>query len=207
MSQEVLDSFSTLKAIPQGYHIGNVVHANRDKLKKDGRGGTVERYRDLPRAVKNVARLARHARRKGNFLPFLIHEKGKNEVLGLATIVLNQTVIHPNLGAIRGDDLDYWADTSLLSQARQDDLHKAVAREIVSRCAKPSALFRRHLFTTVVEGQQFLPLGLIEPAAGAGFIMDPVGEPAVLTMPGQKEDTFGVTRNPATVQVYTGRIV
>lgn len=208
-----LERFSRVKALKQGGEIHDLVRYQRDWL-EDVRPDTVQRYRDLPHAIRNVARLAATE----GIDAYIIRGKKHRMARGLATVVADQTVIHPDpeIGVVKGDDLDYW-----LRSYESNDFHAAVARSLVYASAKPHLGFidngpdnigmgalldkqgYHRAFATVPADQgDHLPLGLMGRQVASPPHMYARGEPAALSMPEGQEDRFGVTRGGAVVQLY-----
>ena len=126
-----LEQFSILKSPKQGFDIHRLVNEQRTWL-ETRQPTTVERYHDLPHAIKNVASLATHE----GLQAYIVRQQKHSVARGLATMIFDRGVIHPVEGRRYGTDLDYWLDES----ARGDeDLHDSVARGLM-RASKARAI-------------------------------------------------------------------
>lgn len=174
-----LERFSLWKAPSQGNRVKNLVEQNKDWL-LGTYPGTVDRYRDYPHAVKNVARIAVNSQMDG----YIVRHKNGHEI-GLATTISGQTLVHPEKGEVTGTDLDYWLDPFL----DDESLHLQTAVELVRVIDTENSIATIH------------PLRKFEPV-GLGYIMTEVGNPAALATP-TGEDPFGVTKDGTVVQLYS----
>jgi hypothetical protein len=203
-----LERFSIFKAPIQGPLLHDLVAQESDWL-KEVFPGTVQRYRNKLHAAKNVARIAHSEGMRA----FIIKEE--KVARGIATIIFEQTVIHPTEGEFTGNDLDYW-----LASDATTDMHNNVAfklmienghidnarrggylptdpfggRDLSVKLAGPHPIMG-----TIVDNQQHPPIGL-------GYVMSPVGDPAVLRTP-DGTDPYGLTKDGAEVQLYERNII
>lgn len=162
--------------------------------------GAYERYgKSTEKAAGNVGRIAAsealHA--------FIIRWERLDIAHGIATIIFNQTIIHPSLGRITGHDMDYWLGEEADSDPKA---HRDVASRLIMTASNEfvndpgqRALLDLPLFAALRPQQPRFPVGLAK-------IMEPIGEPSVIqTDP--PEDKYGITKGGAPLQLYTrGRI-
>ena len=181
-----LDRFSKFKAPKQGKDIHRLVTEQSDWL-EDAFPETVRRYSEYPDAIKNVARLA-----SSDVLNAYIIRLDR-VARGLATIIFDQTVIHPRRGEVSGNDLDYW-----IAPPASNELHKDIATAVLLENTQLEHR-RRHGCPHSVIGE--IKTGQANPPEGLADIMFPVGDPAVLATP-SGDDPFGVTKGGAQVQLY-----
>lgn len=92
--------------------------------------GTATRFRDPLHAVHNVRRLGRFG---DDYHAYLIRgESNKhNGLLGLATLMTRQTVIHPQMGEVTGTDVDYWTIPRL-----SEETHMAIGEALVAESGR-----------------------------------------------------------------------
>lgn len=195
-----LDNFSLLRAPKQARDIHRLVLDEIDWL-RESFPDTVKRYEDVRKAVKNVARLA-----ISEGINAYIIRKDK-VAKGLATIIFDQTVLHPIAGRVDGNDLDYW-----LAKDADEELHNQTAACLLEENDRVSG--RHHMYTSydpvmgnrpdvqriipvmaaVKVGQPYPPIGLTESLSA-------VGEPSPLKTP-DGGDPFGVTKGGTVLQLY-----
>ncbi|HUD06672.1 MAG TPA: hypothetical protein VMR34_02185 [Candidatus Saccharimonadales bacterium] len=205
-----LEKFSTnnLVAMKQAGEVFGLVNRQGDWLAQ-AQPDTAKRYSSPLRAIMSLHRTATNE----GISAYIIREQKHKAAQGLATVIFNQSIVHPNpdIGIISGDDLDYW-----LTPGESQDLHRAVGDELVYASAKrrfrqnltkssgvASVTGRYMVFATVVEGHPNPPLGLIGDMAGYHPTqLSPAGEPASLGVPEGVEDVFEVARKGAVSQVY-----
>lgn len=194
-----LESFSRLKAPLQARDVCGLIKSERGWLVNIF-PGTVDRYRDYPHAVKNIGRLA-----QSELLHAFILRKDK-VTQGLATIILDQSIVHPEEGPRWGVDLDYWLKKG---SSRID--HEYTADALIQAAIKLEASRRQRdmdygrnasaylssdypMFATMRPGHEASPIGLAD-------YLRPLGEPASLTtLTGA--DPYGVTKVGANLQLY-----
>src|SRR4051812_22337704 len=98
-----LESYSLPKSPKQAVDLHDLVE-NEQQWLGDIFPDTTERYSGLMQAFKSVVRIAMskevHAYiiRPGRYL---------NAAIGVATVIPDQAVLHPDEGRIGGDDIDY----------------------------------------------------------------------------------------------------
>jgi hypothetical protein len=144
----------------------------------------VERYQSIPRSAENIRRIARHRRAPDVPVEAAVVRRGEI-ALGLATIIRNQSIVHPDEGTFDGADIDYW-----LRRGEAAETHQEVARQLLAQAG-------RCALATIIENHP-------NPAVGLPALMDPVGEPAQLTT-GERYDTFEVARPGQVAQLYVNR--
>jgi hypothetical protein len=143
--------------------------------------GTVARYESMLEGAENIQRIAEHRRTLETPVEASIVRQG-NTAIGIATIIHNQQVVHPEEGLFTGHDADYW-----LRRGESPETHEAVARTLLSRTGQT-------VLTAVIQEHP-------NPPAGLQQLMHAVGEPAQLST-GAQEDTYGVARPGQTAQLY-----
>jgi hypothetical protein len=203
-----LEKYSKIKSPKQGYDVSRLVASEKEWLEQD-RPETVRRYRDFQHAVKNVGRLAMYE----DLRPYIIRDRKHGVAKGLATIIFNQVVIHPDpaIGLIKGHNLDYW-----LNQAEDSDFHARVAEELVCATGRPEFVPTKlygsdyngrqydALFTVVQETETNPPIGLM----GCGtqifsdYTLSALGEPGFLSVPEDWVDTYDVAGSGQKSQIY-----
>ena len=156
--------------------------------------GTVERYRDTTHAIANVRRIATAE----GMQAFIIKEH--RVALGVATLIFDQTIVHPDAGEVAGTDLGYW-----VAEDVDDVLHRRIARELMQKneyvmdMRNEGVPVEHHEYTLVTA----VPT-MLEPEhrpRGLEATMQPVGEPASLEVP-SGTDTYGVTFDGLESQLY-----
>ncbi|HSW37239.1 MAG TPA: hypothetical protein VLG37_02615 [Candidatus Saccharimonadales bacterium] len=201
-----LDRVSLPKSPKQAWDVKWLVEVERYWLKKDF-PETVERYRDLPHSLYNLARLATHE----GLRAYIIRRRSDKLAAGMATIICDQIVTHPVGGEIRGNDLDYWLGPdfpmsmhdataeALLAESRKLTLALRGEYCVGAMGAEMDRRFVDHAcFTTVREDQVHYPAGLTRRLGREG-----TERVAVLTTP-YGGDPFGVTKGGVPLQLYHG---
>ncbi len=199
-----LEEYNPLKAPKQGVDLHDLIRNERDWL-AEVFPGTVKRYSGLLKAMGSVARIGRskevHA--------FIIRpSRHLGTAMGVATVIPDQAVRHPEKGRISGDDIDYW-----LGPQHSVDVHTLVAKQVMLASAK-LALKRRgqrdeHGLYAPHRMFVAVPTGL---SAASGYNqgltnnMDMVGDPAILSYP-KGDDMHGITKDGAQVQVYQRHMI
>jgi hypothetical protein len=145
---------------------------------------TVERYESMIHGALNIARIAKHRRKPEQAVEASVIRRGRTAI-GVATIIHDQQIVHPEAGTFTGQDVDYW-----LRWREGLDAHEEVARELLSHATQPAMV-------AIIEGHPNPPQGLQR-------FMNPVGELAILTT-GDREDTFGVARDGLASQLYVSQ--
>lgn len=166
-----------LETVRQGLAVRSLVAGTRvqDFLAHE-REQTIARYRDRLHAIKNVGRIASspevHAA--------IICDTGLAR--GLATVILDQQVRHPEWGAVRGNNIDYW-----LIPGHNQNVHEDVTLQLLAMAKRLND--KAPNFAVVNPDPNF------GPTTGFRAAMRLVSpEPAALTtdMP---TDTYGITAN------------
>ena len=167
---------------------GKQLHALVDKAKpwlEAVTPGTVERYRDIPHAIANVRRITTAE----GMQAFIIKEH--RVALGIATLIFDQTIIHPEACEVQGTDVGYW-----VAEDVDDALHRRIARDLM---LKNEYVMDMREENVAVEQHQYSLVAAIPTALntdhrprGLEATMQPFGEPGSLQVP-DGVDTFGVT--------------
>jgi hypothetical protein len=208
MMEVYLEKYSLIKSPKQGYDVSRLVASEKGWLEKD-RSETVQRYRDWRHAVKNVGRIAMNE----DLQSYIIRDRKHGIAKGLATIIFNQVVIHPDpaIGLIRGHNLDYW-----LNPAEGSDFHAIVAEELVYATGRPEFAptdpydggynDRQYdaVFTVVQKSETNPPIGLMgsETPVLANYTLSALGESGFLSVPEEWDDTYDVARSGQISQIY-----
>jgi hypothetical protein len=188
------------KAIGQGRGARRLSSDNVDWLPESYYSSVPQRYdRGILRAIYNVRRLARYY---PNFHPMFLRYQDPEQHpgrVGIATIILGQTVEHPTRGPITGIDVDYWLDESgRIDEAVRATCHREVAEALVGEAYKladdTSPGSKPPVFGVVQLGQPHQPEGI-------AAIMEPFGEPARLW--GHPDaDPYDVAKAGSLSQIY-----
>ncbi len=178
-----LEQFSPdkLPAALQAWRVNKLVKNAASWLQTE-QPGTVARYEELLKAHHNIRRLAGSKAIQA----YIIHSPAAANI-GLATVIQDQDVVHPQEGRIEGDDIDYWLNVNTNSIHMHSDV---AGRLCMLQAGRPT-------FSTVLKsGKHALGKGI-----GFSTHMNTVGEPAGLstTIPG---DPYGVTKEGALCQIY-----
>ncbi len=166
--------------------------------------GISERYATKRTAIRSIGRAALNR----DLEAFVIRNDKKMRARGIATVILNQSLSHPQLEANQisnAYDVDYWLD----SRADADD-HISTTTALIEASAKiaarlkdfgprgRAATFRQTLLATALADGPVLNEGLTER-------FHPVGNPGTLSFP-ESDDPLGVTRDGRAVQLYKATI-
>lgn len=212
-------SESRLTAIGQGIAVRGLIKQNEEWL-SEAQPDTVRRYRSTPHAIRSVRRLAGA---DPDFNAFIILEELRGPALGLATLIANQTIEHPDskIGVKVGNDLDYWLtpDTSM-------DIHHATAEALLKRSGIYSLHARGEIHSTVntitipdaglsvsfaslamrTKDQAFavIPQNSANPPEGLRAVLEPVGDVASLSFPTGPglSDKYHIAKDGAPSQLY-----
>lgn len=159
--------------------------------------GFIERNQQPLKALKNAVRYVRHER-------LHVFELRAGRVSrGIATIVEGAVIDHPDL-QLTGHDLDYW-----LRHDAGDEEHRAAAFAVIAQSIK----VLRHNGTTesnlpadgLLTRTYFATSFTEAPELNRGFA-EVMGEPAArLTLPETPEDTYGIAKGGAELDVFVGR--
>jgi hypothetical protein len=168
--------------------------------------GTRQRNRDGAHSIYNPARMA-HSEKLNAYL--VRHDKA---VVGLATIIFDQGLIHPEKGLYRGNDLDYiiepGASTGDHAQVILDLLveHRRLNDQrngelITSDWGVEKRFHTPRKAASIHPAIATVPVGQSNPALGIALAMVKVGDPAHLgsTESGINEE---VSRGGALAQLY-----
>ncbi|MDB5164776.1 MAG: hypothetical protein JWL89_402 [Candidatus Saccharibacteria bacterium] len=183
----------------QALNLSRLVSQEQDWLRQT-RPETLQRYFDPSvRGKKNINRLA-----KSNEVQAFIVRKSI-VAIGLATIVFDRTVIHPSLGSVEGDSLDYW-----LRRGMDEATHRVVAEKLIAASQQineeqrgpdnglsSEAAPRRIMHSMFAAVVQDVP----NPSVGFAYHMDPMGEPASLKTE-LPSDRFDIAKGGALAQLY-----
>lgn len=199
-----LDKYSLIKAPKQAFDLHRLVRDERDWLIGIF-PGAAERYRDLPHAVRNVARLA-----TSEGFHYLIRRD--RAAVGVATLFMRQRVEHPVEGVIEANDVDYW-----LKGGSHEILHKEVANALLEASGREELRLTGFPRLTVESQDSTAGEAGIEDAVnalmtttplGQGYnrglhtLLSPKGVPAVLTTP-EGSDPHDLTKAGDILQLYT----
>jgi len=168
------------RSLSQARHLKPVIDKERSWL-EIVQPGTVERYQSVVTGAENIRRIALYRQAPDVPVEASLVRRGETAI-GLATIIRNQLLVHPETGEFSGDDVDYW-----LRRGETPETHREVARQLLVQ-AGGAAL------ATIIEGHPNPPTGL-------STLLEPVGEPARLTT-GDRHDTFEVARLGEIAQLY-----
>lgn len=149
--------------------------------------GTVERYVSRRRALKSLARTATHE----GIEAYVLRMRKKGIAYGVGTIILDQTVRHPEEGSIRADDIDYWLGFNAVYDAA---MHQRAVQALMRK-----AMFLGSDAPAIMATAS--PRRLERQAVGFECLMDRIGDPAVLST-ASGEDPWGLTRGGAKLQLF-----
>jgi hypothetical protein len=204
-----LEKFSRVKPL-QGVQVHELVASNSDWLKND-RPEAWERYRDTPHAVKNIARIAVVE----GFQAYIIRGSKHDTARGLATLIFNQAVVHPDpkIGEVAGDDLDYW-----LSPDETPDFHAKVAEALLQASRErikshpengpyvesDRAAKLGHFGSMAVIQTDLInpPIGLMGPNHLGSPRFHELGDPAELSTPIGADDPYDIAHKEHVSQIY-----
>ena len=204
-----LDHFARSRSIFQGLEARGLVASDREWI-EGWNPGMLHRYRDWRHAAANIFRLAN----ANGFDAFLLRENRASVAKGIATHIYDQGVVHPTEGLIKATDVDYW-----LRADATPELHDEVAAAVAYSSAKKMLGFRNggsrsgdrpkkgmhRIMTTIEVDHPHPPVGFINPDNRKLWPrLEPVGEPAVLSMPNGRDDPLGLTKGGKVVQLYVG---
>ena len=145
--------------------------------------GTLQRYSRLRKGLKNIPRLAG---KPDEIDPFLIRRDGQPE--GIATLIFNKTLEHPEKGTVVGTDLDYWLK---IDHKDVRSLHETVAGLLISASIQSG---ERSVFATVLPDHP-------SPAIGFEGLLHRMGRPAVLSTP-EAGDPYGITKGGVALHLF-----
>ncbi len=200
-----LDHYSKVRSAKQGYDLHELISAEKDWL-GEFFAGTVTRYRDLPRSIKSVARVASSEAVKA----FVVRD-GKVAV-GVATLILGQTLLHPSNGAFFGTDLDYW-----LVRDANDETHEQTGRALIEASSRES--FKQHVNPDAshpgiygVSDDALLNYVFATTPTNTDYnrglhnFLAQAGEPSVLSS-GTEGDPYGITKDQSVLQLYAANFL
>jgi hypothetical protein len=210
-----LDKFSKVKALKQGYEVHKLVKSNRNRLMEDpDRKFTAERYSTLGKAIMTVFM---RASRKD--VQSYIGREGKySAAIALATIIFDQTVIHPEEGEVTGNNLDFFlaglSSTNSLNRQLAEELVRANrkitfeeiptdAREGMEQAVRTENYLA--LFVAVQTDSTLPPLGFTraeELHVDESLQLRPLGELRELAVPEGQKDTYGIAAVGRVTQLY-----
>lgn len=170
-----------LRVLGQAVELRNLVRSQ--PWLADIQPGTLRRYARFHQGLKNIPRLAS---KPDEINPYIIHRNGAAQ--GIATLIFNQEVEHPDKGKVAGTNLDYW-----LKNEHQDDqgFHATVAGLLI-RASNHTG--EGAVFATILPDHPF-------PAIGFREILHRVGRPAVLSTP-EAGDPHGITKGGVPLHLY-----
>jgi hypothetical protein len=204
-----LESYSFYKSPIQGHELHKLVMSERDWLETE-RPSTVRRYSDNRRAIRNVSRIALNS----EIMAFIVREKKYHLAIGVATVILNQTVVHPELGIVQGNNLDYW-----IKESCDEKVHNSVGIELEYVGGSPQPAFHssqpgsavgyykgkmlRPIFSVIQIDDAYPPIGLMgnsEQIKKASLMT--FGSNAELTPLEGEVDTYDVAGSGRISQIY-----
>jgi len=147
---------------------------------------TVARYSDRSSALKSIRRVSPGIDR------YIVRRAIGELAYGIATVMRDQTINHPDQGEITATDIDYW----LGRDGRFDKvLHSSAVRDLLCMAVdlKPEARSSLIMATAREDQPQF--------EAFANF-MAKAGSPSRITVPGES-DPHTMAKNGAVLQVFT----
>jgi hypothetical protein len=210
-----LEKYSVLKSPKQGYQIHKLTAHNFNWLAEDpDRRQTARRYNALIKSIRTVAKIAL----SDSVDAFIIRERKHTVAIGLASIIFDQSVVHPEEGIVRGNNLDYWV--TRLSSTNQ--ISKSVAEELVDAnmyLTQESFPTKDHvgtdteeivknypsLFVAVQDDSKISPAGFTnadELHVSEYLRLKPLGEPAKLSVSEGQDDIHGIAAVGRTTQLY-----
>jgi hypothetical protein len=179
-----LEPFSESKfhSVSQAHDLKQLVEQERGWLMAV-QPGTVERYQSRLKGARNIMRIAGH--RHDPEVPAEANIIRRDRAaIGIATIIRNQQIVHPDEGLFTGNDVDYW-----LRLGERGTTHTAAAQAVLAQAGQAA-------IATVIEGHP-------NPAIGFSRIerMRQVGVPAQLST-GDRKDVFDIARQGLVSQLY-----
>ena len=206
-------SRSKPKVLQQGFGIRRLVASESDWLKQDpDRKYTAKHYANLFNAIGSVARIASSE----DLQAYIIRDRRHRVAIGLATVIFDQSVVHPEIGIVRGNNLDYW-----LRPSSDHGFHKEVAEELVLVSRKLTTEFISKypyghgydidtknyppLFVAVQNDSTIPPFGFTQPEelhVLHHLSLKPVGEPRELSVPEGQKDRYGIAAVGRVTQLY-----
>jgi hypothetical protein len=207
----LLDRLSTKapRKLIQSCDLSNLVNNERYWL-EEARPDTYTRYERVLKGFRNIGRIAVNTEVEA----FIVRDDHTKLAVGMATVILNASVKHPNpeIGVVSGNNLDYW-----LSIENGQALHKDMA-ELLVRTGKKSKLTHEAepfggrksvvtysaVFTAVQTGEINPPIGLMSgiPSIAPNLMLLPFGEPAYLEVPENYDDKHKITAVGQETQLY-----
>lgn len=176
--------------------------------------GLVSRYESTLQAARNVLRIARD----DTIDAYIVRDEQERCAQGIATVIRNQYIHHPDSGEVFGDDLDYW-----LVEGSDEELHDTVAARLLHTAAQTAAKRLRgvgegedarvfsfgypYFFTTTIHDAEPLNRGLLRLHETDPAIPAPKssGPPAILSTRNPR-DPYGLTRDGVGLRLYRGTI-
>jgi len=212
MSEQIsLVKYSTDKNIgtQQATKILELVQQKRNYLEKDpDRKLTAMRYLDEDASVSSQKRTATNT----GIDAFTIVDNLSNRCEGIATVIFNVSVMHPDVGIVAGHNLDYW-----LSESSSDELHREVAEKLVILCKEkfssfvfPDIILDKikddfSFFSAVQNDSVISPLGFTRATdlgVDPNLAMKPYGDMKKLKLPKGEKDIFEVAAKGRKTQLY-----
>lgn len=198
-----LERFSVRRSPRQATEVKNLVDLEFCRLLYE-QPGTLMRFRDWPRSVLNIARIAASESMQGYIL------KKEGVAKGLATIIFGQRIVQEQTGqAFVGSDLDYWLDRDATTEN-----HVEVARALVSTSNYLARDADLQLQRSISQNGSYLevnrvhtafatePLHTRLPRDGFALVMNEVGPSDGTISVSGVHDKFGVGRGGAPCQLY-----
>ena len=182
MSAVYLEKISLPKVVKHGVELASFVP--EETWLADVLPGTLERYRDMPHAIKNAGRVAINRGTKG----FIIRKDRNEEAMGIATIVFGQTVEAADGTQHTGNNLDYWLRSRF---AESEFRHRSVAAAVLEASARYSG-DEHFVFATTPTAHPY----------NRGLAAAMPRQDGVQFVPPETGDTYGVGWDPATVEFH-----
>lgn len=204
-----LEKYSFYKSPLQGREIHQLVVSEKDRLDQE-RPDTLKRYADDIVSMRSIARIALSK----EVMAFIVRDDKLDRAIGIATVIMNQAVVHPEIGEIQGNNLDYW-----IKESCEESIHNAVGIELedTGKLLKPVLFvneigapvnrkkFKKSnpIFAVVQIDDLNPPIGLMGNSAQMkGHSLVSRGEPAILTPPEGRIDTYDVAGSGRISQIY-----
>lgn len=179
----VFEKFSVVKAPAQAVVLHRLIGENLDYV-KEFFPGSADRYDAYPKALKNIVRQAAQEA----FHPFIIRPRFMQAACGIATIIRNSAVEHPDGTVVQGHNLHFWLD------GQHEGLQDETALKLIHESRRlawthgraPIAIGPDSWSVTQEDAAHVyfaaLPAEGYNPSVGLTHFMEPLGSPAVLNV-------------------------
>lgn len=193
----------------QAESIFELVDSERSYLKKDpDRKNTATRYRD-----SEISKTSQRSTASNNAInAYILEDTETKEALGLATVIFNIAVVHPDKGIVMGHNLDYW-----LKESSDDERHREIAEKLVLLCREQFSRFTfpvfinentehyPYFFAATQNDSKIPPIGFTQAQilnVREDLAMEPIGSPKRLKLPMGQLDPFEVAATRRKTQLY-----